>query len=213
MKKILAIAALFAATPAWADTTGAVTLGGMFTDHGNATATLDSEFVTQNGPWQGVYDLNYNYQQSHSVTTVSMGGAEVKRNYAITDRNYAIADARYDYNEFRPWQHTAIAAVGWGYKIYRDDHFKISNELTAGYRRTDFGDYAVARDSLWIRYTNGAVVAYNKFLFEKSNIDYYRNQAAIQYNLNSTLAVGVQNLYTRDVKENDITSFTLGVKF
>ena len=190
-----------------------LTVGGMFTDHGNATATIDGELTTQSGRWQGVYDVNYNYQQSRSVATVNMGAVEAKRNYSLDNRNYLIADARYDYNEFRPWQNTEIAAVGWGYKLIRTDHLKVSNELTGGYRKTDFGNYLVGRDSLWIRYSNGPLTAYNKLLFEKSNIDYYRNQSAISYSLNNQVAVGVQNLYTRDIKENNITSFTIGINF
>jgi len=190
-----------------------LTLGGMFTDHGNATATVDGELTTQAGRWQGVYDANYNYQQSKHVTTVSMGGVEAKRNYALNSKNYLIADVRYDYNQFRPWQNTEVAAVGWGYKLIRTDHLKVSNELTGGYRKTDFGSYLVGRDSVWIRYSNGPVTAYNKFLFEKSNIDYYKNQSSIVYNLNNKVAVGLQNLYTKDVKENNITSFTFGLNF
>jgi len=220
MRKLFALVALLFATPVYAqsnqttDGTHAVlAVGGMFTDHGNATATVDGELTTQYGRWQGVYDINYNYQQSKSVATVNMGAAEIKRNYALNDRNYVIGDIRYDYNQFRPWQNTYVVASGWGYKVYRSDHIKVSNELSAGYRHTDDGDYFVARDSVWFRYSNGPLTAYNKFLYEKSNIDYYRNQAAITYNLNNLVAIGVQNLYTRDIKENDITSFTLGVKF
>lgn len=212
--------ALIVGTPAFAQvgqttdgTHATLAVGGMFTDHGNATATVDGELTTQNGRWQGVYDVNYNYQQSKSIATVNMGGLEAKRNYAIDSRNYAVADIRYDYNEFRSWQNTGVAAVGWGFKIFRNDHLKISNELTGGVRQTDQGTYTVARDSLWIRYTNGPITAYNKYLFEKSNIDYYRNQTGISYNLNNLVAIGVQNLYTRDIKENNITSMTLGFKF
>ena len=220
IKHILAFLALSVSVPAYAQvgqttdgTHATATVGGMMTDHGNATVTFDGEVTTQQNKWQGVYDVNLNYQQAKSVKLVEMIALEAKRNYALNERNYLVGDVRYDYNDFRPWKHTGVAAAGWGYKILRTEHLKISNELTAGVRETDDGTYAVARTSLWIRYTNGPITAYNKFLFEKSNIDYYRNQSAITYNLTNSLAVGVQNLYTRDIKENNITTMTLGFKF
>lgn len=220
IKHILALLALSIAVPAYAQvgqttdgTHANVTIGGMMTDHGNATATLDGEITTQKGKWQGVYDANVNYQQGKHVKLIEMIALEAKSNYALNDRNYLVGDVRYDYNDFRPWKHTGIAATGWGYKILHTEHLKVSNELTAGVRETDDGTYTVARDSLWVRYNNGPVTVYNKFLFEKSNIDYYRNQSGISYNVTESLAVGMQNLYTRDIKENNITSMTLGFKF
>ena len=220
IKRIIFLFSLLLATGAHAQvgqtvdgTHATINVGGNFTASGNANATVAAELTTQKGRWQGDYTVDYNYQQSKNKATVSLGGLEAKRNYALNDRNYLIGDLRYDYNQFRPWQHTGIAAVGWGYKLIRTKNLKVSNELTAGYRKTDFGDYAVVRDSVWIRYNNGPVTVLNKFLYEKSNIDYYKNQSAITYSLNKSVNVGIQNMYTRDVKENNITSFTLGYKF
>jgi putative salt-induced outer membrane protein YdiY len=190
-----------------------ITVGGNMTNTGNATLTADAEVTTQQGRWQGDYTANVNYQQSKHVKTIEMYGFEAKRNYILNDRNYVVGDVRYDYNDFRPWKNTGIAAAGWGYKLIRSKNFKVSNEFTVGARQTDDGTYAVARNSLWIRYNKGPITVYNKFLYEKSNIDYYRNQTGISYNLSKTFAVGIQNLYTKDVKENNITSMTLGFQF
>ena len=218
MIKYFAPLLLLASTSAYAQDTASsatktsLTIGGMATDHGNASLTFDGEVATQKGRWQGVYDLDASYQQAKNVVTLDMISGEAKQNYALDARDYLIGDVRYDYNEFRPWKNTGVISAGYGYKLVRTGNIKISNELTTGIRITDDGKYAVLRDSVWISYNKGPFTAVNKFLIEKSNINYYRNQSVVSYALTPVLSVGVQNMYTRDVKENNVTSFTLGLK-
>jgi hypothetical protein len=214
MIKYFAPLLLLVSTSAYAQTNATVSVGGMKTDHGGATLTFDGELSHQHGKWQGVYDIDTAYQEAKHTTTMNMEAVEAKENYAIDDRNYAIVgNARYDFNQFRPWKRTEVVAAGWGYKLVRTDNLKVSNELTTGVRLAAGEKYAVFRNSLWIRYSKGPLTALNKFLYERSNINYYRNQTVASYALTPVLTAGVQNMYTRDVKENNVTSFTLGAKF
>lgn len=198
---------------AYAKTQTSISIGGMVTDRGNATLTIDADVTSEKGKWQSIYEFDSSYQQSKNKTTLNMISSEAKKNYALDNRNYVIGDVRYDFNQFRPWQHTGVISTGWGYKIVRSKNFKISNELTTGIRITDDGKYLVGRNSLWIIYNTGPVTVTNKFLYEKSNIDYYRNQTIVSYKLTNKFAVGIQNMYTKDVLKNNVTSFTFGAKF
>ena len=214
MRLLLGMTCLLLASPAVANTSGGVTIGGTIADHGTSSESTNLDVVSLHGSWEDLYDFNNTIQLSHGKTSLNLISGEAKKLYNFKRHHfYVIGDVRYDYNQFRPWQHTGVVAVGAGYRIIHTDTFKLSNELTGGARATDFGIYPVIRESLWARYETKRVYLYTKLLVERSNITYYREQSGINYNVTPKLTFGIQNLYTRDVKENDITTFNLGVHF
>ena len=213
MKLFISFVGLLLASPAVAKTEGSVTLGGTITEHGTSSESTSAEVITLNGRHEGIYDFNNTIQLSKGKTTLNLISGEAKEIHNISKNFYVIGDVRYDYDQFRSWHDTGVAAAGVGYRIIHTKNLKVSNELTTGVRATDFGGYAVVRESLWARYESNRVYAFTKLLFEKSNISYYRAQSGVNFKVTPKLSFGVQNLYSKDVKENDITSFNLGIRF
>jgi len=137
----------------------------------------------------------------------------------FTPRHYGIANFGFNYNanrligEFRP--HTG---VGWGYKFFRNDRWKMSHEFTVTQMGTEDYTELVWRNSTWIRYKHpdSPISITNKYLYE--NGDYHelnKNQFSIDYHVSKNLMFSLNDLYISDDAEEEysVTYISLGYNF
>jgi hypothetical protein len=137
----------------------------------------------------------------------------------FTPRHYGIANFGFNYNanrlmaEFRP--HTG---VGWGYKFFRNDKWKMSHEFTITQMGTEDYTELVWRNSTWIRYKHpdSPISITNKYLWE--NGDYHeltKNQFSIDYHVSKNLMFSLNDLYISDDSEEEysVTYISLGYNF
>jgi hypothetical protein len=137
----------------------------------------------------------------------------------FTDRHYGIANFGFNYNanrfigEFRP--HTGI---GWGWKFFRNDKWKMSHEFTVTQMGTEDYSELVWRNSTWIRYkfVDSPISITNKHLRE--NGDYHelsKNQFSIDYRVSKNIMFSLNDLYISDDAEEEysVTYMSLGYTF
>lgn len=137
----------------------------------------------------------------------------------FTEKHYGIANFGFNYNahrlvgDFRP--HTG---VGWGYKFFRNDRWKMSHEFTVTQMGTEDYTELVWRNSTWIRYKHpdSPISITNKYLYE--NGDYHelnKNQFSIDYHVNKNLMFSLNDLYISDDAEAEysVTYISLGYNF
>ena len=151
------------------------------------------------------------------VTNRADGEYEFILNF--TPKHYGIANIGFNYNEnrligdFRP--HTG---VGWGYKFFRNDKWKMSHEFTVTQMGTEDYTELVWRNSTWIRYKHpdSPVSITNKYLFK--NGDHHeltKNQFSIDYHVSKNLMFSLNDLYINDDAEEEysVTYLSLGYNF
>ena len=137
----------------------------------------------------------------------------------FTEKHYGIANFGFNYNanrivgEFRP--HTGI---GWGWKFFRNDRWKMSHEFTITQMGTEDYTELVWRNSTWIRYKHpdSPISITNKYLYE--NGDYHelnKNNFSIDYHVNKNLMFSLNDLYISDDAEAEysVTYISLGYNF
>ena len=61
-------------------------------------------------------------------------------NYAVSERSYAFGSLRYEEDEYSGYDHQTTVALGYGYHFLTEDTHKLSAELGAGQRRSEFID-------------------------------------------------------------------------
>ena len=137
----------------------------------------------------------------------------------FTEKHYGIANFGFNYNahrlvgDFRP--HTG---VGWGYKFFRNDRWKMSHEFTVTQMGTEDYTELVWRNSTWIRYKHpdSPVSITNKYLYENGDFhELNKNQFSIDYHVSKNLMFSLNDLYISDDAEEEysVTYISLGYNF
>ena len=151
------------------------------------------------------------------ITDRSDGEYEFILNF--TEKHYGIANFGFNYNsnrlvgDFRP--HTG---VGWGYKFFRNDKWKMSHEFTVTQMGTEDYTELVWRNSTWIRYKHpdSPISITNKYLWENGDFhELTKNQFSIDYHVSKNLMFSLNDLYISDDAEEEysVTYLSLGYNF
>ena len=161
-----------------------------------------------------VYQTSVNGEK---ITDRSDGEYEFILNF--TPVVYGIANFGFNYNsnrmigDFRP--HTG---VGFGYKFFRNDRWKMSHEFTITQMGTEDYTELVWRNSTWIRYKHpdSPVSITNKYLWE--NGDHHeltKNEFSVNYHVSKNLMFSLNDLYISDDAEEEysVTYVSLGYNF
>lgn len=160
------------------------------------------------------------YQTSidgRKITDRSDGEYEFILNFTPTV--YGIANFGFNYNsnrmigDFRP--HTG---VGWGWKFFRNDRWKMSHEFTVTQMGTEDYTELVWRNSTWVRYKHpdSPVSITNKYLWENGDFhELTKNQFSIDYHVSKNLMFSLNDLYISDDAEEEysVTYISLGYNF
>ena len=212
MKKLFIAGLLFlVCNPVFASTTA--NLGLTLVD---SDATFNGKFKhnVEKGKWQSNYEAAYVFKKSDGVEKTNDFYFQFKENYALTDKSYVIGVAQLDYDKFRTaYDMRTVLGAGYGYKILRTDNWKVSNEVSLAYLKSDANEMII-RNSLWATYKfNDNLSLTNKLLYESGNDMYLRNSTDLMYKLTNKVSIGVGNTYTDNIETRNIFTINLAIKF
>ena len=166
------------------------------------------------GKWQSNYEGAYIYKKSDGIETTNDLYLQFKQNYELTDKSYVIGVAQLDYDKFRTaYDMRTVLGAGYGYKILRTDNWKVSNEISIAYLKSDANEM-ILRNSLWATYKfNDNLSLTNKLLYESGNDMYLRNSTDLMYKLTDKISIGVGNTFTDNIETRNIFTINLAIKF
>ena len=193
-----------------ANATGEVTLGGKI-DDGDLSIVTSVDHSWQGKRFINDVEFDYRYKDSNNVKKTNRGLIAFKQRYELQSRHYLFSLLRFDYNEFRSINSRIQSTYGWGYKIFKTEKLKMSNEIATGLLYTNNGNELIFRNSLWISYDVAPKIKFtNKFLYEVTTPEYIRNETSFDYLLTDTVKIGLKNIYVEDPISDNILSFNLG---
>ena len=203
MKNIFLAGLLFLlCNPVFASTTA--NLGLTLVD---SDATFNGKFKhnVEKGKWQSNYEAAYIFKRSDGVEKTNDFYFQFKENYALTDKSYVIGVAQLDYDKFRTaYDMRTVLGAGYGYKILRADNWKVSNEVSLAFLKSDANEMIV-RNSLWATYKFSDNLSFtNKLLYESGNDMYLRNSTDLMYKLTDKVSIGVGNTYTDNIETRNV---------
>jgi putative salt-induced outer membrane protein YdiY len=194
------------------ETTGS--LGGTVINDDNIVLTGAFKHVTDTGPREYSFESNILYKSANGVTSREQINAFAKINQDIHSKHYVQAGFRYRHDPRTFSEDQAVYSIGHGYRIIKNDKTKLSNELSVGYKHGT-GDYSdiVIRESVWVSHKlNDTLSASNKFMVEQGDRTFIQNKAEIKYKLSETISFSIQDLYTKDWREDNTVSFAFSFK-
>ena len=193
-----------------ANATGEVTLGGKI-DDGDLSIVTSVDHSWQGKRFINDVEFDYRYKDSNNVKKTNRGLIAFKQRYELQSRHYLFSLLRFDYNEFRSINSRIQSTYGWGYKIFKTEKLKMSNEIATGLLYTNNGNELIFRNSLWISYDVAPKIKFtNKFLYEVTTPEYIRNETSFDYLLTDTVKIGLKNIYVEDPVSDNILSFNIG---
>ena len=169
--------------------------------------------------FQAETETNVYRTQVEGVDLTDRADGEYEFILNFTEKHYGIANFGFNYNanrligEFRP--HTGI---GWGWKFFRNDRWKMSHEFTITQMGTEDYTELVWRNSTWIRYKHpdSPISITNKYLWENGDFhELTKNQFSIDYHVSKNLMFSLNDLYISDDAEEEysVTYISLGYNF
>ena len=193
-----------------ANATGEVTLGGKI-DDGDLSIVTSVDHSWQGKRFINDVEFDYRYKDSNNVKKTNRGLIAFKQRYELQSRHYLFSLLRFDYNEFRSISSRIQSTYGWGYKIFKTEKLKMSNEIATGLLYTNNGNELIFRNSLWISYDVAPKIKFtNKFLYEVTTPEYIRNETSFDYLLTDKVKIGLKNVYVEDPISDNILSFNVG---
>ena len=215
-RKLILAAALIFSFPAYAqverETTGS--LGGTIVNDDNITVTGAFKHVTDTGPTEYSFEADLLYKSANGNTSREQINAFAKVNQDIHPDHYVQVGVRYRHDPRSFSGDQAVYSIGHGYRIVKNDRTNISNELSVGYKHgTNSYSDVVVRESFWISHKlNKTVSLSNKFLIEQGDRTFIQNKAEVKYKLSDRLSFSLQDLYTKDYREDNTLSFAITFK-
>jgi putative salt-induced outer membrane protein len=197
---------------------------GLVLARGNTnTETLNAkaDMTKETEKWKHLVGFSMMRSTSEHELTGNRYEAHGQSNYALSEKSYALGSLRYESDEFSPYDYSAVASLGYGYKIFDTEETKLAIELGAGYR------YAQDRDSLDVdgnlvargeahgnaivrggvnyeqKLTSNTLV-YDKLLVESGSTNtFVQNELGIKVAMNESLALSVAHLLRYNTEVNE----------
>ena len=216
IRKIIFTLALMFSMPAYAqverETSGS--LGGTIINDDNIVLTGGFKHVTDTGPREYSFESDILYKSANGVTSREQINAFAKVNQDIHAKHYVQVGARYRHDPRTFSEDQAVYSIGHGFRIIKNDKTKLSNELSVGYKHGT-GGYSdiVVRESIWLSHNLSKTISVsNKFMIEQGSRTFIQNKAEIKYKLNEKTSFSIQDLYTKDWREDNTLSFAFTFK-
>lgn len=216
IRKLILILALVFSFPAYAEvereTSGS--LGGTIINDDAIVLTGAFKHVTDTGPREFSFEADVLYKSADGSTAREQINAFAKINQDFHPNHYVQAAVRYRHDTRSLAQDQVVYSIGHGFRIVKNDKTRISNELSVGFKHgtNGYGD-VVVRESLWISHKlNKTVTISNKFLIEQGDRTFVQNKAEIKYKLSEKTSFSIQDLYTKDWREDNTLSFAITFK-
>jgi putative salt-induced outer membrane protein YdiY len=215
-RTLILSAALLFSFPAYAqverETSGS--LGGTVINDDNIVLTGAFKHVTDTGPREYSFESDILYKSANGVTSREQINAFAKVNQDIHAKHYVQVGARYRHDPRTFSEDQAVYSIGHGYRIIKTEKTKLSNELSVGYKHGT-GGYSdvVVRESVWLSHKlSNTVSVTNKFMIEQGSRTFIQNKAEVKYKLNEKTSFSIQDLYTKDKREDNTLSFAFTFK-
>lgn len=216
-------------THAEAKSKGSISVGYKVEDSVGKNINAHQKWNKEFDNWQFETETNYyfttteSYQErrhNENKVRTDRGDGEYEVILNLSEKHYAINNLGFNYNRFREVQKfRPHMGIGWGWKFFRNDRWKMSNELTLTQMGKEGFSEMVYRNSLWVRYKHpeSKWTFTNKYLFENGS-DVHKltkNEMIVTYNLTKKTTFSVRDLYITDDAEEEysVTYMTLGYKF
>ena len=182
----------------------------------DSDATFNGKFKhnVEKGKWQSNYEAAYIYKKSDGIEKTNDFYFQFKENYELSDKSYVIGVAQLDYDKFRTaYDMRTVVGAGYGYKLLRTEKWKVSNEVSLAFLKSDNNE-VIVRNSLWATYKFSPNFSLtNKLLYESGNDMYLRNSTDLMYKLTDKISIGVGNTYTDSIATKNIFTINLAIKF
>ncbi len=161
-------------------------------DDGDMELDLSIDWNRDVGPWQTNIEFDFVTEESDGEEEENLTYLNIKQNYQRTEKLYLLGLVQVDNDKYRERYKTrTVIGAGFGYKVYRSDRIKISNEYSVAYLESDSSE-AIIRNSTWITYKIAdKISATNKFLYESGDDSYTRNEFNLDYELAENISVGI----------------------
>lgn len=188
---------------------------GIEEDDGDIEIDLSLDWEKEIGPWQSIVEFDHVTEESEGKQKTNLTYLNLKQNYQYSDKIYVIGIVQFDADKFREdYETRSVLGGGLGYKIYRSERIKISNEFSVAYLERDITE-TIYRNSLWASMKIADKVnASNKFLYESGNEPYKRNEFEIDYELTKNVFIGLSwRKIQEGIKDRDTKSLTFKMKF
>jgi len=188
---------------------------GLEQDDGDLELDLSLDWNKENGLWQSNIEFDYVTEESDGEEEENLTYFNFKQNYQLNDKTYILGLVQIDNDKYRSnYKTRSIIGAGFGYKVYRSEKLKISNEYSVAYLESDSSE-AIYRNSMWVSYKLAdKFSATNKLLYESGNNSYTRNEFEINYDLADNITVGISwRMIDEGFQDRDTKSINFGIKF
>lgn len=188
---------------------------GIEEDDGDIEIDLSLDWTNEVGPWQSIVEFDHVTEESQGEEKTNLTYLNLKQNYQYSDKIYVIGIVQFDTDKFREdYETRSVIGGGIGYKIYKSNRIKISNEFSVAYLESDITE-EIYRNSLWASFKLAEKInASNKFLYESGDEPYKRNEFEIDYQLTDNMFIGLSwRKIQEGIKDRDTKSLTFKMKF
>jgi putative salt-induced outer membrane protein YdiY len=188
---------------------------GLEQDDGDLELDLSLDWNKENGLWQSNIEFDFVTEESDGEEEENLTYFNFKQNYQLNDKTYILGLVQIDNDKYRSnYKTRSIIGAGFGYKVYRSEKLKISNEYSVAYLESDSSE-AIYRNSMWVSYKLAdKFSATNKLLYESGNNSYTRNEFEINYDLADNITVGISWRHIDEgFQDRDTKSINFGIKF
>ena len=133
--------------------------GEFFNGDEEITINLDIDHREEFDGWQYIVEGDIYYALEEGDIDEQTVYSQFKLNKDLDDKSYVLGVVQLDYDYFRDYDLRSVLGFGYGRKLYKSDKWKISNEITVAFLKSDTNE-TILRNRLWISY----------MLSERSNI-------------------------------------------
>jgi len=100
-------------------------------DDGDMELDLSIDWNRDVGPWQTNIEFDFVTEESDGEEEENLTYLNIKQNYQRTEKLYLLGLVQVDNDKYRERYKTrTVIGAGFGYKVYRSDRIKISNEYS-----------------------------------------------------------------------------------
>jgi putative salt-induced outer membrane protein YdiY len=171
---------------------------------------FDHRTKLENG-WQYTVEADFYTSYADSDKRQQSLYTNWKLNKDINEKMYVLAVLQTDADKFRDYSLRTVAGVGYGYKVFKNDKWKISTESSVAYLKA-MDTEMILRTSIWVEYKPTAnLTLTNKILHENSDEYYLRIEQELSYAITERFSIGLANEYTQDYEDESIFMFNFKV--
>ena len=176
------------------------------------TINAKADAISESDTWKHQVGFSLLQSTSSNVKTADRYELHGQSDYKLSERSYALGSVRYEDDEFSPYSYQAVASLGYGFKFYDTETFKLATETGVGYRRAEDRltletqyDVIFRGGVNYEQKLTGNTLLYDKLLVESgSDNTFVQNETGVKVDMSSVLALSVAYTvrYNSEVNES-----------